>query len=34
MEETVSWYKGVESGDSASALTRKQIINYMGNGHD
>jgi CDP-glucose 4,6-dehydratase len=34
IEETVSWYKRVESGESAVLLTRQQIMNYMGNGHD
>lgn len=32
--ETVSWYKHVESGESAVALTKQQIMDYMGNGHD
>jgi CDP-glucose 4,6-dehydratase len=34
IEETVSWYKHVESGESAVALTKQQIKNYMENCHD
>jgi CDP-glucose 4,6-dehydratase len=34
IKETVSWYKGVESGESALALTQQQIRKYLGNGDD
>jgi CDP-glucose 4,6-dehydratase len=34
LEETVSWYKQVESGESAVALTKQQIKKYMENDHD
>jgi CDP-glucose 4,6-dehydratase len=34
IEETVSWYKQVESGESPVALTKEQIMTYMGKWHD
>ena len=34
IKETVFWYKHVESGESAVALTKQQIMDYMENGHD
>ncbi len=34
IEETVSWYKQVESGESPVTLTKKQIMNYMEKCHD
>ena len=34
IEETVSWYKYVESNQSAIALTKQQIKKYMGNVDD
>lgn len=34
IDETVSWYRQVESGESAVVLTKQQIKKYMENGHD
>jgi CDP-glucose 4,6-dehydratase len=34
IEETVSWYKKVESGEPAVIVTKQQIINYMEDNND
>ena len=31
VEQTATWYKSVQDGESAESVTRRQIIEYMGN---